>query len=112
MGAVAVIPSLLPLFIVAAMRRSEERIHRQLADAGGFTPESAIHLSLGRSLDQRRLQSLIRGGAVRLTADNRHYLDADGWTQYRARRRRRALLAVSIVAVLLAVGVAVFFVMR
>ncbi|MBL8863559.1 MAG: hypothetical protein JNK02_16335 [Planctomycetes bacterium] len=112
MGAAAVIPSLLPLFMVIAMRRSEARIYQQLVDAGGFTAESAIPLSLGRSLDQRRLQSLIRGGAVRLTTDRRHYLDADGWTRHLARRRRRALLAVSIVATLLAVGVAVILVMR
>jgi hypothetical protein len=107
-----VIPSLLPLFVVMLMRRSEARIHRQLADAGGFTAESAISLSLGGSLDQRRLESLIRGGAVRVTADRLHYLDADGWAKYRATRRRRALLALSIVTTLLAVGFAVFLVMR
>lgn len=112
MSAAAIIPSLLPLFMVIAMRRAEARIHRQLADAGAFTAESAIQLSLSRSLERRRLQGLIGGGAVRLTANNRHFIDADGWTKYQDNRRRRVLLAISIIAALLGVGVAVIFVMR
>jgi hypothetical protein len=112
MSAAAVIPSLVPLLVVVAMRRAEARIHRRLADAGAFTGESAIQLSLSRSLERRRLQGLIRGGAVRLTADSRHFLDADGWSNYQQNRRRRALLAMSVVVALIGIGVAVFYVMR
>ncbi len=112
MSGAAVIPSLLPLFMVVAMRRAEARIHRQLADAGAFTAESAIELLPGRWLDRRRLQGLIDGGAVRLTADSRHFLDADGWTEYQGDRRRRALLAVAIIAALFGVVIAVLLVMR
>jgi len=112
MSAAAMIPSLLPMAMVIAMRRAEARIHRQLVDAGAFTAESAIELSLRRSFDRRRLQGLMGGGAVRMTANNRHFLDTDGWTKYQGRRRRRVLLAISIIAALLGVGVAVFFVMR
>lgn len=112
MSAVATISSLIPLLMVAAMRRAEARIHRRLAEAGAVSAESAIQLSLSRSFDRRRLQGLIGGGAVRLTADSRYFLDADGWTRYQGNRRRRALLAMSIIAVFVGVGIAVFFVLR
>lgn len=112
MSAAAVIPSLIPLFVVVAMRRAEARLHRQLSDARAFTAESAIQLPLGRSLERRRLQALIRGGAVRLTANSRHFLDADGWSNFKRNQRRRALLAISVVVALLGIGVAVFTVIR
>lgn len=103
MSAAALIPSLLPLFVVAAMRRAEARIHRQLADARAFTAESSIPLSLGRSMDRRRLHGLIRGGAVRVTANSLHFLDADGWSNYQGNRRRRVLLVLSVVVALVGV---------
>jgi hypothetical protein len=112
MSAAAVIPSLIPLFVVIAMRRAEASIHRQLADARAFTAESAIQLSLRRSFERRRLQGLIRGGAVRLTADSRHFLDADGWSNYQRNRRRRGLLAMSVALAIIGMGVAVLCVMR
>ncbi len=112
MSAAAVIPSLLPLLVVVAMRRAEARIYRQLADAHAFTAESSIPLSLSRSFDRRRLEGLIHGGAVRLAADSLYFLDADGWDNYQRKRRRRALLALSAVVALLGVGFAVFYVMR
>jgi len=112
MSAAAMIPSLVPLIIVVAMRRAEARIHRQLADAGALTAESAIQLSPSRPFERRRLQGLIRGGAVRMTPSGRHYLDPDGWSRYQHDRRRRALLAMSAVVALIGVAVAVFFLMR
>ncbi len=112
MSAAAVIPSLIPLLVVVAMRRAEARIHRQLADARAFTAESSIPLTLNRSMDRRRLQSLIHGGAVRLTANSLHFLDTDGWGNYQRNRRRRAWLALSVVVALIGVGFAVTYVMR
>lgn len=112
MSAAAIVPSLVPMIMVVAMRRAEARIHRQLVDAGAITAESAIQLSLSRSLDRRRLQGLIRGGAVRAAGDSRHFLDTDGWTDYQSNRRRRVLIAVSIIAALAVVGIAVVLVMR
>ncbi len=112
MSAATAITSLIPLFVVVAMRRAEASIYRQLADARAFTAESAIQLSLSRSLERRRLQGLIRGCAVRLTANSRHFLDADGWSNYQRNRRRRGLLAMSVVLALFGIGVAVFWVMR
>ena len=112
MSAAAMIPSLLPLFIAVAMRRAEARIHRQLADAGAFTAETAIQLSPSRSFERKRLEGLIHGGAVRLTANSRHFLDADGWISYQQNRRRRVLFAMSVVVALIGVAVAVIYVMR
>jgi len=111
MSAAAVIPSLIPLVVVVAMRRAEARIYRQLADARALTAESAIELSLGRSIDRRRLQGLIHGGAVRLAADSRHFLDSEGWASYQRNRRRRVLLALSVVVALVGVGFAVSYIM-
>jgi len=112
MSAAAVIPSLLPLFMVALMRRAEASIHRQLANAGAFSAESAIPLSPNRSLERRRLQGLIHGGAVRLTANGRHFLDADGWDRYHRNRQRRALFALCVVVALIGVGVGITLVLR
>ena len=111
MSAAAVIPCLIPLCVVVAMRRAEARIYRQLADARAFTAESSIQLSLSRSIDRRRLQGLIHGGAVRLTANSLHFLDPDGWGNYQRNRRRRALLALSVAVALVGVGSAVAYVM-
>lgn len=112
MGAGAIIPSLLPIFMVIAMRRAEARIYRQLADAGAFNADAAIELSLGGSFERRRLQGLESAGAVRLAAPSRHYIDADGWARFQLDRRRRVMIAVSIVAALLGIGLAVMFAMR
>ena len=112
MSAAAVIPSLLPLFMVVAMKRAEASIHRQLVTAGALTAESAIQLSPSRSIERRRLQGLIRGCAVRLNANGRHFLDADGWSTYQRNRWRRALLAMSVVVALIGVAVAVLAVMQ
>lgn len=108
MSVVAVIPSIVPLFVVAAMRRAEARIHRQLVDGNALTPDSAIQLSLKRSLDRRRLQGLIDGGAVRVSSDSRYFLDSNGWAIYQSNRRRRVTLAVSVLVVIIGVAIAIF----
>lgn len=112
MSGAAVLPSLIPLFIVLAMRRAEARIHRQLSEARAFTAESAVDLSLNRSMDKRRLQGLLDGGAVRLAANGRHFLDADGWSHYQGRRRQRVLLVVSALVALIGIGLGLLFVMQ
>ena len=112
MSVASFIPSLIPLIVVIAMRRAEERIHGQLADARAFTAETAIPLSPGRSMERRRLEGLIRGGAVRLTANGSHFIDSDGWSSYRRNRRRRALIALSVALALVGIGFAVLFSLR
>ena len=112
MSVAAIIPSMLPLLIVAMMRRAENRIYRQLSDANAYTPDSAIALSPGRSIEQKRLQSLIRGGAVRLNANSQYFLDTDSWSTYRSNRRRRALLAITIILALAGMAIALLLALR
>ena len=113
MSAVATIfPSVLPIVMVVAMRRAEARIHRQLADAGAFTAATAIRVSFRRSLDKRRLEGLVRGGAVRVAAEGCHFLDNEGWNDFQGNRRRRVVLAVAIVLAVVGIGAAAFITLR
>ena len=112
MSAAAMIPTLLPLFIAIVIRRTEERIYRQLAEAGAFTAESAVQWSARRSLESRRIQHLIRGGAVRPAANGHYYLDAEGWNKYQSNRRRRALFVVSVLVALGGIVVVVLCLVR
>ena len=112
MSAAAMIPSLLPLLIVAMMRRAEARIYRQLAEANAYTADSAIALSPGRSIDVKRLKSLVRGGAVRSISNSQYFLDTDGWKTYRSNRRRRALFAVTLVLAFAGMAIALILALR
>jgi hypothetical protein len=112
MSAATLVPSLMPLLMVVAMRRAEARIYRQLADAQALSAESAIQLPLQRSFDRRRLEGLVKGGAVRPAADSRHFLDPEGWERYQRTRRRRGLIALAIVVALVCAVLAVAYAMR
>ncbi len=112
MSAAALIPSLVPLIVVAAMRRAEARIRQRFEEARAFTTESAIPLSLDRSLERRRLESLTSRGAVHRTADGRYFLDVEGWSRYQGDRRRRGLVAVSVLLALVGIGIFVVLAMR
>jgi hypothetical protein len=69
-------------------------------------------MSPGRSIEQKRLQSLIRGGAVRLNANSRYFLDTDGWSTYRSNRRRRARFAMTIILTLAGTTIALLLALR
>ena len=112
MAAPAVFASLIPMFVMAAIRRAEDRLHRQLVEARAFTAETAIPLTLGRSIDARRLQGLMEGGAVKRTAAGLHFLDEGGWNAHLSRRRRRVVIALCVVLSLIVIGAVVFFAAR
>lgn len=112
MAAPAVIPSLVPIFVLASMRRAEARIHRQLVEAGAVTAEKAIDVTLNRSFDTRRLQALVSKGAVRRTSEGRHFLDEGGWAAYQSNRRQRATVALCVVLGLIALGAIVLVALR
>ncbi len=101
------VPTLIPLFVALAIKRAEERIHRQLADARALTAESAIAFSAGGSLGKRRLQRLVRKGAVGVAENGRYYLNTDGWEAYRSSRRRRGLFALLVVVALVGIAFAI-----
>ena len=109
MSAAAVIPCLIPVIVAVAMRRAEARILRQLTDAHATTAESAIELALGRSMDRRRLDGLVHGGAVHATANGRHFFDSAGWDTYHRNRRRRVLFAASIAIAVVGLILTVMF---
>ncbi len=50
----AMISAMLPVLIVAMMRRAENGIYRQLSDANAYTPDSAIALSSNRFIEVSR----------------------------------------------------------
>lgn len=108
----AMIPTLLPLFVAVAMRRAERRIHRRLRDSGAFDPQSAVPLSLSRSIERRRLEGLISHGAVRLTGNDRYFLDSEGWNRHQRDRRLRVFFAVSVVLALLGAAAAAYFILH
>lgn len=112
MGAPAVFASMIPMFVVAAMRRAEERIHRQLVEARAVSAETAIPLTLSRHFEQRRLQSLIESGAVKQTAAGLHFLDAAGWSAHQSARHRRFWIALGVVLGLIGVGAVVLLASR
>ncbi len=112
MGAGALIASFVPILVAVSMRRAEERIHRQLVDAKALTPESAVPLSLERSFDHRRLEALLRSGAVRATENGRHYFDPDGWERHREARRRRVLVVLPIVLAVVGVLITVLLILK
>jgi hypothetical protein len=112
MSAAAVIPSLLPLFVAIALRRAEESIHRQLEGARAVSAETAVLFVPQRAFQARRLKALLADGAVRVTADGKHYLDAAGWEQHRNRRSQRIALGVCVALALVGVGLAVALALR
>lgn len=112
MGAAATIPTFLPLIVVAAMRRAEQRIHRRFADASAFTAGSAIPFAPSRAFERRRFEHLLRSGAVQRTADGRYYLDSAGWDRHVEQRRRRVLLAASVAIALIGIAVAILLATR
>lgn len=93
-------PTFLPLIIALAIRRAERRIRQDLLDAGAVSASAAVPLSTERSLRRKRLRRLIDAGAVREVEPGQYYLDEGEWTRYHHDRRRRALIAVSVVVAL------------
>ena len=91
------VPTFLPMIIALAIQRAERRIRQDLLDAGAVSASGAVPLSYDRLLRRKRLRRLIDAGAVREVEPGRYYLDEVEWTRYRHDRRRRGLVAVSIV---------------
>jgi hypothetical protein len=90
---------LTPLFAVlaAAIVRTDRKIVRFLTDASATSADTAIPRPHWRNPIWRwRLERMEGAGAIRQTSADKLYLDADGWAAYRASRRRRALVVLSI----------------
>ena len=99
------LPTFLPLLIAVAMRRAEQHIHADLVAAGALSADTAVALAYVQPLRRTRLRRLVASGAVRSASAGHFYLDEAAWATHRASRRRRALVALSIVLALAGVAV-------
>ena len=77
---------------------AEHRLTRRLRRAGATAPGAAQPVAEGRAIDARALERLMAAGAVRDAGGRRFYLDEAGYHAYRWERRKRVLVALSLVA--------------
>ena len=96
-----------PIIVALAMRRVDRRLTGELRESQALSPETARPLEVSSRLQRSRLRRLEAGGAIVPLPDGRYYLNEDGLTQLRHRRRVRALIAVSVVVL---VGVVAYLV--
>ncbi len=96
----------LPLAGPVAARIAEKRVIARLRAAKATIPQRAVPLDDLRWIQKRRLQRLVRRGAVHDAGEGRWYLDEPVYAELVAWRRRMA--AITVVAAILA-GLAVYF---
>jgi hypothetical protein len=92
--------ALVPMVCGAAMRRVERRTMARVADAAATTPERAVMLEQAGRIGgfvQSRLQ---RNGVLIEAGNGRYYFSPAAYEAFRDRRRKRALLIISIAVVL------------
>jgi hypothetical protein len=85
------------LVLVIAMRRSQQAIIEALERDNARSAESARSLAGLWWLKRLMLQRLMLGGAIKIAPGDRYYIDWDGYTAFRRRRRVRAVATVGIV---------------
>jgi hypothetical protein len=88
--------------IAAAAAAAQRRVIETFRISGATSPEAAVTLpALGRRMERKTLERLLRVGAVRETEEGRAWLDEPALAAYRRKRRTRALAMIGGV---LAVG--------
>ncbi len=83
-----------------ALLVAEKRILRALLSAGAIDEPSAIEYEPRTCLHTIRLKRLLGQGAVVRTPSSKFFLDQSGYVQYRAGRRRRAIVIIGIALLL------------
>jgi hypothetical protein len=68
------------------------------------SPETAVHFTPDRPLQQRMLARLVRRGVIVETAPDRYYLDVPEYDRWRRRLRRRLALLMGGIGVAVLVG--------
>lgn len=86
----------IPLVIAARLRGIERRTIARLHDAGADTAERAILLEDGGPISSFVYRRLGSAGALIAAGKDRYYWSAQGYERFRARRRRRALVMVTL----------------
>lgn len=94
-------------YVAAMIAASEQRIARQLREAGATAPERAIAFETERRIDRGRLERLVNKGVVRVAGPGAYWLDESAWEAMRSRRRTAILLLAG--AALLAFAVITYF---
>jgi hypothetical protein len=98
----------LPLLVAARLRQIERRTIARVTEAGADTAERAVLLEdtgqLGAFV-QRRLE---RAGALIAAGNDRYYFDRAAYAAFRGRRRKRALVVITV----LVIGLIAFYFRR
>lgn len=95
----------LPMILAAKVRREERRMIRRHRDDGAVNPDHVATAESGSRVTRWVRDRLARNGVLKLTPAG-SYLDETAYSAYRWRRRRRALVMVTLV--LVGFGIALF----
>jgi len=96
--------TVLPIVVVAKIRREERRLVEWFRARGALDAERAVTLTGTDRIAgwvHRRLQN---AGAIR-AAGARYYFDESSYAAFRARRRQRAMIVLACLLVGIAIGV-------
>jgi hypothetical protein len=106
MRAVEFLQLLGPLALILAALRivPERRLVRRLTSLGALDQDRAATIIPGSSLGAWHVRRLARTGVIRTAGDGRLWLDSVAWRRFRARRRKRALLAAALAVLLVLVA--------
>ena len=99
----------LPLFVAVLIARTDRKIVRSLRAAQAIDPARAVSFTPPGRIGRKRLDRMVRAGAVGAAGAGLYYLDEARYTEWRSARHRRAFIVLgmllSMVGVLFAIGV-------
>jgi hypothetical protein len=86
----------------AAVGAAIRRVTSHLMSANAVSPETAIYFVPDRRLQRRVIGRLIRRGVIVETKPDTYYIDIPAYDRWRRSMRRRAALAIGVLAAALA----------
>jgi hypothetical protein len=92
-----------PMVVAARIRREERRLVDWFRARGAFDAQRAVTVNAGGRISgfvHRRLEG---AGAIR-SAGNRFYFDEESYAAFRARRRKRAFVVLTLVIIAVGIG--------
>ena len=97
--------AMVPMFLAMKVRREERRLVQGHLDRGALSHDHVARVDSDGRVATWVRDRLVRNDALKLTPEG-SYLDETAYSAYRWRRRRRALVMVTLV--LLGFGIAFF----
>jgi hypothetical protein len=88
--------SVIPALFAALILRTDRRLVASLRTLGALSPATAQSLEVPQALTRWRLARLQNVGAVGRNQDGNLFLDSEGWTAYRSRRRIRLMYLLAV----------------